>query len=71
MIGSCMQCGHCDTSRKNDIGQVRCKRYSTYVSLCDRCDQFYNKDHNYVEEEKIFKSIMEGMGRKGKTNERN
>ena len=71
MIGSCMQCGHCDTSRKNDRGQVRCKRFSTFVSLNDCCDQFYNKGHDPALEYEIFNSVMNGLGRKGKTDERN
>lgn len=36
----CRFCKHCDVNRTNDIHQVRCKRFSTYVNLFDRCDYF-------------------------------
>lgn len=36
----CRFCRHCDTNRTNDIEQVRCKRFSTFVNLFDKCDYF-------------------------------
>lgn len=36
----CRFCKYCDVNRTNDIYQVRCKRFSTYVNLFDRCDYF-------------------------------
>lgn len=39
----CMYCEHCDLNRINDIDQVRCKRFSTYVNLFDSCDYFLSK----------------------------
>ena len=35
---SCLTCIHCDTSRKNDLGEVRCKRFSTFVNVLHKCD---------------------------------
>ena len=43
-MGTCLVCEHCDTNRTNDLKQVRCKRFSTYVDLHDRCDEFTNKE---------------------------
>lgn len=40
MFDYCFNCGHCDTNRTNDIGEVRCKRFSTFVSALHKCD-FY------------------------------
>ena len=48
----CRFCKHCDVNRTNDIGQVRCKRFSTYVNLFDRCDYFIDDGI-----EKIFKGV--------------
>lgn len=36
----CRFCKHCDVNRTNDIHQVRCKRFSTYVNMLDWCDYF-------------------------------
>ncbi len=36
----CRFCKHCDPNRTNDIEQVRCKRFSTFVNLFDKCDYF-------------------------------
>ena len=37
----CRLCRYVDTSRTNDIGQVRCKRFSTYVNMFERCDYYF------------------------------
>lgn len=38
----CMDCDHCDVSRQNEQGQVRCTRFSRYVNRDDKgCDEFY------------------------------
>lgn len=42
-MGYCSVCEYCDTERKNDLKQVRCKRYSMYVDPYSRCDTFTNK----------------------------
>ena len=39
----CRFCKHCDVNRTNDIGQVRCTRFSTYINLFDNCDYFVSK----------------------------
>lgn len=39
-VKECRFCKHCDAYRTNDIGKVRCKRFSTYVNLFDHCDYF-------------------------------
>lgn len=39
-VGFCKLCAHCDPRRTNDLGQVRCKRFSTYVSTDYRCDKY-------------------------------
>lgn len=48
----CRFCKHCDVNRTNDIGQVRCVRFSTYVNLFDFCDYFFTDGL-----EKIFKEL--------------
>lgn len=50
----CQFCKWCDTDRTNDISQVRCKRFSTYVNLFDSCDYFITDGI-----EKIFKELNE------------
>lgn len=47
----CRFCKHCDVNRTNDIGQVRCKRFSIYVNLFDHCDYYFTTDGM----ERIFK----------------
>lgn len=34
-IKECRFCKHCNLNNKNDIEQVHCMRYSTYVNLFD------------------------------------
>lgn len=45
----CRFCMYCDVSRTNDVGQVRCKRFSTYVNLFDRCDYFITDGTERIE----------------------
>ena len=45
----CRFCKHCNEKRTNDIGQVRCKRFSTYVNLFDRCDYFITDGTERIE----------------------
>ena len=43
-IKMCNFCIHCDTTRTNDFGQVRCKRFSTYVDIMSCCDYFLSEE---------------------------
>lgn len=49
-MGTCLNCEHCDTNRTNDIGEVRCKRFSTFVSVLHRCDFYLCKGINELAE---------------------
>ena len=40
----CLICKCCDPEKKNDLKQVKCKRFSTFVSLLNCCDYFVPKD---------------------------
>lgn len=53
----CRFCKYCDVNRTNDISQVRCKRFSTYVNLFDRCDYFVTDGTERIE--KILKELNE------------
>lgn len=53
----CRFCKHCDVNRTNDIGQVRCKRFSTYINLFDRCDYFITDGTERIE--KILERLNE------------
>lgn len=53
----CRFCKHCDVNRTNDILQVRCKRFSTYVNLFDCCDYFITDGTERIE--KILKELNE------------
>ena len=37
----CLGCQYCDTTRKNDLGEVRCIKFSTFVKPSDNC-QFHS-----------------------------
>lgn len=37
----CLNCAFCDTNRKNDFGEVRCKRFSVFVKPSNNC-QFHS-----------------------------
>lgn len=52
----CMFCKHCDVNRINDIHQVRCRRFSTYVNLFDSCDYFITD--GMIEIERIVEEII-------------
>lgn len=43
-MNMCLVCEHCDPERTNDLEQVRCKRFSTFVDALNWCDYFANKD---------------------------
>lgn len=40
---NCLGCQNCDTSRKNDLGEVRCTQFSTFVKPSYKCDKFASK----------------------------
>lgn len=46
----CSECEHCDNTRINDSGQVRCKRFSKFVDNDDNCDEY-----SYTEDLRFFK----------------
>ena len=51
MTDSCLSCKHCDTSRKNDLGEVRCTKFSIFVKPSDNCQYHSNKGLlNFAEE---------------------
>lgn len=37
----CLNCAFCDTNRKNDFDEVRCKRFSVFVKPSNNC-QFHS-----------------------------
>lgn len=39
-MGMCLNCGHCDPSRTNDLDQVRCKLFHTFVNTSNRCEKY-------------------------------
>ena len=39
----CLYCQNCDTSRKNDLGEVRCVEFSTFVKPSYKCDHYASK----------------------------
>lgn len=39
----CLVCEHCDPNRTNDLDQVRCKRFSTFVDALNSCNKFTTK----------------------------
>lgn len=43
-MNMCLVCKHCDPERTNDLEQVRCKRFSTFVDALNWCDYFTNKE---------------------------
>ena len=51
MTDSCLSCKHCDASRKNDLGEVRCKRFSTFVDIFHNCDCHSSKKIQELAEE--------------------
>ena len=68
----CMDCDYCRSDRKNDKGQVRCTRYSQFVSpnqkSCDKfyCGSFYvPKLKRFLEEmqENYKENMLQNVGR--------
>lgn len=43
-MNMCLVCEHCDPERTNNLEQVRCKRFSTYVDPLNWCDKFTNQE---------------------------
>lgn len=39
-VKECRLCKSCDTNKTNDIAQVWCKKFKTYINLFDSCDCF-------------------------------
>lgn len=39
-MGMCLNCEHCEPTRTNDLDQVRCKLFHTYVDPSDRCKRY-------------------------------
>lgn len=39
----CIHCVNVDTSRDNDIKELYCKKFNTYVDCYSWCDYFENK----------------------------
>ncbi len=39
-IKECWFCKFCDTNKTNDIAQVWCNKFKTYINLFDSCDYF-------------------------------
>ena len=50
----CRFCKNCDVNRTNDIGQVRCTKFSRYVGKFNCCDYFITE-----ESEKLFDAMKE------------
>lgn len=46
-MNMCLFCEHCDSERTNDLEQVRCKKFSTYVDPLNGCDYFTNKETSF------------------------
>lgn len=43
-MNMCLVCEHCDPNRTNDLKQVRCKRFSTFVDSLNCCEKFISKE---------------------------
>jgi hypothetical protein len=39
----CMFCEHNDEKRKNDLGETRCTRFSTFVNPLSCCDYYQSR----------------------------
>lgn len=42
MRDCCVNCDHSDVKRTNELGQIRCKKFSTYVNPSADCDYYFN-----------------------------
>lgn len=51
MTDNCLSCKHCDATRTNDLGEVRCKRFSTFVNIFHNCDCHSSKKIQELAEE--------------------
>ena len=56
MIGACIDCDHSSTDRVNDLGQIRCTRFSTFVSCTQYCDYYSNTKR----QSEFMKKLLEG-----------
>jgi hypothetical protein len=45
-INQCYACDHCNASRTNSLGQMRCARFHTYVDAMHGCDCFCSSKSN-------------------------
>lgn len=52
----CMCCDCCDTSKTNDKNQAFCTKFSTYVDIFNRCDDYSDKKYG-----EVFVKIFEGL----------
>ena len=43
-MNMCLICEYCDPEKTNDLKQVRCKKFFTYVDLLNYCDYFVPKE---------------------------
>lgn len=37
---NCMRCAYCNLNKTNDISQVWCIKFNTFINLFDICDYF-------------------------------
>lgn len=44
----CIWCKHCNTERKNDLNEVRCEKFSTFVKPLFFCVYFCNKSEELL-----------------------
>ena len=54
---ACLNCVHCDPSRTNDIGEVRCIRFSVFIKPSDNCDFYITKERQELIEQLRGKEI--------------
>ena len=52
----CVNCDYHDLNRRNLLGQIRCKRFSTYVDSFSDCDSYKNE-----EQEKLLNFLYKMM----------
>lgn len=57
----CMDCDYCKTDRKNEQGEVRCRRYSMFVNPNQKsCEGFYNEKYYNLKHLKLFAEMKGG-----------
>lgn len=49
-VKHCRFCIHSDGTRTNDIGEIRCKKFHTYVSRFSYCDYFDTESNAQLKE---------------------